>query len=46
MQDPFENRPTDTAMTTIARKIEIDIKELLRETEIPKPHPPEKFYQL
>ena len=46
MQDPFENRPTDTAMTAIARKIEINIKQLLKETEIPKPLQPEKFYQL
>lgn len=46
MQDPFENRPTDTAMTTIARTIEINIKQLLKETEIPKPLQPEIFYQL
>lgn len=46
MQDPFENRPTDTAMTAIARTIEINIKQLLKETEIPKPLQPEKFYQL
>jgi putative membrane protein len=44
MQDPFENRPTDTAMTAIARTIEMNIKQLLKETEIPKPHQPEKFY--
>ena len=46
MQDPFENRPTDTAMTAITRTIEINIKQLLKETEIPKPLQPEKFYQL
>jgi len=46
MQDPFENRPTDTPVTAIARTIEINIKQLLKETEIPKPHQPEKFYQL
>ena len=44
MQDPFENRPTDTAMTAIARTIEINIKQLLKETEIPLPYPPEKFH--
>ena len=44
MQDPFENRPTDTAVTAIARTIEINIKQLLHETEIPQPHPPQKFY--
>ncbi|QOG01249.1 bestrophin family protein [Flavobacterium sp. MDT1-60] len=44
MQDPFRNRPTDTPMTAIARTIEINIKELLKESEIPKPLQPEKFY--
>ncbi len=34
MQDPFENRPTDTAMTAIARKVEINIKQLLHERDI------------
>jgi putative membrane protein len=46
MQDPFENRPTDTAMTSIARKIEINIKQLLKETQIPAAHQPDKFYLL
>ncbi len=44
MQDPFENRPTDTAVTAIARTIEINIKQLLKEKEIPQPHQPDKFY--
>ncbi|MBU1822440.1 MAG: hypothetical protein KKG00_13145 [Bacteroidetes bacterium] len=44
MQDPFDNRPTDTAMTAIARTIEINIRQLLRETEVPQPHQPEGFY--
>ncbi|MCP2028513.1 putative membrane protein [Flavobacterium sp. HSC-32F16] len=44
LQDPFRNRPTDTPVTAIARTIEINIKDLLREKEIPKPHEPEKFY--
>jgi ion channel-forming bestrophin family protein len=44
MQDPFENRPTDTAMTAIARTIEINIKELLKEPNVPAPLPPQKFY--
>ncbi|MCF8330693.1 MAG: hypothetical protein K9I37_10175 [Crocinitomicaceae bacterium] len=46
MQDPFENRPTDTAMTSIARKIEINIRQLLKETQIPAAHQPGKFYLL
>jgi putative membrane protein len=44
MQDPFENKPTDTAMTAIARTIEINIKQLLREKDIPQPHQPAQFY--
>ena len=46
MQDPFENRPTDTAVTTIARTIEINLKQLVKETEIPTPLQAEKFYAL
>lgn len=46
LQDPFSNLPTDTAMTTIARNIEINIKQLLNEKEIPAPLPPHKFYAL
>lgn len=44
LQDPFRNRPTDTAVTAIARTIEINIKDLLKETNIPQPLQPEKFY--
>lgn len=44
MQDPFENRPTDTAVTAIARTIEINIKQLLKETEIPQSYQPGKFH--
>lgn len=46
MQDPFENRPTDTSVTAIARTIEINIKQLLHETDCPEPLQPEKFYLL
>ena len=46
LQDPFENEPTDTAMTTIATTIEINIKQLLKETGIPKPLKPHGFYSL
>jgi putative membrane protein len=44
MQDPFENRPTDTAVTAIARNIEINIKQLLKDPNIPEPLQPESFY--
>jgi len=46
LQDPFENNPTDTAMTTIATNIEINIKQLLKEAEIPKPLKPHSYYSL
>lgn len=46
LQDPFKNRPTDTAMTTIARTIEINIKQLLDEKDVPQPLQSEKFYAL
>ena len=46
MQDPFENKPTDTAVTAIAKTIEINIKQLLKEENIPQPHQPDKFYLL
>lgn len=44
MQDPFENKPTDTPMTAIARTIEINIKQLLKENNVPEPCKPNKFY--
>jgi len=44
IQDPFENKPTDTAMTSIARAIEINIKELLGGKELPEPLKNNGFY--
>ena len=44
MQDPFSNRPTDTAMTAIARVIEINILQLIEETKVPDAYPDNKFY--
>lgn len=46
LQDPFSNRPTDTPMTTIATTIEINIKQLLHEDNVPEPLPPHSFYSL
>lgn len=46
MQDPFENRPTDTPMSTISRTIEINIRQLLKEEVVPQPYPAGRFYQL
>lgn len=44
MQDPFESRPTDTAMTAIARTIEINLRQLTGEPEAPPPLEPQGFF--
>lgn len=44
IQDPFSNSPSDTALTTIARNIEINIRQLLGEKDVPPPIAPENFY--
>lgn len=46
MQDPFSNRPTDTAMTTISTTIAINLKELIKDKDIPEPYKPHSFYSL
>lgn len=46
IQDPFENKPTDTAMTSISRIIEINIKQQLEIEDIPEPITSKKFYIL
>jgi len=45
MQDPFANLPTDVACTAIARTIEINLRQLLGDREVPPPvQPSEGFY--
>ncbi|NIG53396.1 bestrophin family protein [Chitinophaga sp. Cy-1792] len=49
LQDPFENKPTDTPVTTIARTIERDLRQMLHEQHDPQQeevldHP--KYYVL
>jgi putative membrane protein len=44
LQDPFSDKPTDTAMTAIATTVEINIKQLLGESEVPEPLTPTDFY--
>lgn len=46
IQDPFENRPTDTAMIRISRNIEINIKQLMGVENIPEPMTSDTFYIL
>ncbi|NML22589.1 hypothetical protein HHL16_17030 [Pseudoflavitalea sp. G-6-1-2] len=36
LQDPFENKPTDTPMTTIARNIEKNLRQMLQDQELPE----------
>ncbi|WP_196892863.1 bestrophin family protein [Aureivirga marina] len=46
LQDPFENRPTDIATTTISNTIELNLKQLVNEKhELPKTDP-DSFYVL
>ena len=44
LQDPFENLPTDTPTTAISRTIDINLRQLLGETELPTPVQEEDFY--
>jgi len=44
LQDPFENKPNDTPVTAIARNIEINIRQMLGEEELPDKMAPEKYY--
>ncbi len=44
MQDPFSNLPTDTPVTAIARTVEINILQLLGESDVPPPYPADSFY--
>jgi putative membrane protein len=46
LQDPFRNRPSDTPVTTIARNIEINIRQLLGESNVPAPITAERFYTM
>ena len=46
LQDPFKNRPSDIAITTISQTIEINIKQLLQDENIPSVVPPDEYYIL
>lgn len=46
LQDPFRNRPSDTNVTTIARNIEINIRQLLGEDCVPPPLERDSFYSM
>lgn len=44
LQDPFENVPTDTPVTSIATTIEINIKELIGDKDLPATIMPTSFF--
>ncbi|MDO3694769.1 bestrophin family ion channel [Wenyingzhuangia sp. chi5] len=44
LQDPFENRPTDTSVTSIAITIETDLKELIDNKKAPYPVEIDSFF--
>ncbi|HEX8658653.1 MAG TPA: bestrophin family ion channel [Hymenobacter sp.] len=46
LQDPFSNKPTDTPVTAIARTVEINLKQLLAEANVPAPAQAEAYYLL
>ncbi|RYG06299.1 MAG: hypothetical protein EOO02_01045 [Chitinophagaceae bacterium] len=45
LQDPFENKPTDTPMSTIALTIERNLKQMMQSNEVPV-HPEVKSYYI
>lgn len=46
LQDPFENKPTDTPVTSIAQTIERNLRQMLSENEFPQQTEEKKFYVL
>ena len=44
LQDPFRNRPSDTPVTQISRSIEINIRQLLKEENVPDPIIKETYF--
>jgi putative membrane protein len=44
LQDPFRNRASDVSVTAIARNIEINLRQLLHEKDVPDPITRDEFY--
>jgi putative membrane protein len=44
LQDPFENKPTDTPTTTISRTIERDLSQMLNDAQFQEDKPAEPVY--
>lgn len=46
MQDPFENQPLDTPMTDLAQTIEINLRQMTGDKNVPNKKEPETYYIL
>ena len=46
MQDPFENQPLDTPMTDLAQTIEINLRQMTGDKNVPQKKEPETYYIL
>lgn len=46
MQDPFENTPVDTPMTSLAQTIEINLLQMIGADQVPAKLPNESFYEM
>jgi len=46
MQDPFENRPVDTPMTSIAETIEINLRQMIGEQNVPQKRINDLYYEM
>jgi putative membrane protein len=42
LQDPFDNRKSDIPMSALSRTIEINLRQMIGETEVPEPLLPDK----
>lgn len=46
LQDPFENKPTDTPMTSISRTIDRNLRQMINEESIPEKIKADNYYLL
>ncbi|MBP2618397.1 bestrophin family protein [Chryseobacterium jejuense] len=46
MQDPFENRPVDTPVTSLAQTIEINIRQMIGEQNVPPKKENTSYYEM
>ncbi len=46
MQDPFENKPVDIPVTSIAQKIEIDLLQTIKSDKIPQINETKLYYEM